>query len=82
MAIDIDKCDEWLDGIAGFIMWNKAHGTSTEEILATLIYHDLPGILRYLNQPDGSETFFSPRSSGYAKYTVNQSKKELHQNDA
>ena len=33
MAMDIDKLERWLDGIAGFIMWNKAHGTSTEEVL-------------------------------------------------
>ena len=57
-------------------------GTGTGTGTCALIYHDFPGIMRYMENPDGSESFFSPRSSGYARYNVNQSKKELHKKDA
>ena len=77
MSTDKEKLQRWLDGIAGFIMWNKAYETDIETVLSTLIYHDIPGIIGYLNEPDGPENFFSPRSSGYAKYTVEQTKEEL-----
>ena len=44
-----------------------------------MIYHDFPGIMRYMENPDGPEAF-SPRSSGYARYNVNQSKRRKMHN--
>ena len=82
MAMDKEKLERWIDGIAGFIVWSKAHGEDLEDVLATLIYHDIPGIRSYVDNPEGPASFFSPRSSGYAKYIVVPTKKELHKKDA
>lgn len=59
-----EQLQEWLDGIAGMIIWMKEHGYSAQETLGT-IEHDIHGINATLYE---GMKLFSPRSSGYAKY--------------
>jgi len=61
---------EWLDSIAGMILWSKENGVSPEEALGTLS-HDVHGINSTVYQ---GMQLFMPRSYGYLKYCPDQPK--------
>ena len=68
--MDEKLLQEWLDSIAGMIIWMKENGYSTETTLGTLS-HDFHGINATVYQ--GMKGFL-PRSYGYLKYCPDQTK--------
>jgi len=71
--MDEKLLQEWLDSMAGMIMWMKENGYSASETLGTLS-HDIHGINATVNQ--GMEGFL-PRSYGYLKYCPDETKKAI-----
>ena len=62
---------EWLDSIAGMIIWMKENDYSADTTLGTLT-HDVQGINATLYQ---GMKLFMPRSYGYLKYCPDKTKK-------
>tara|TARA_Y100000022_G_C13226985_1_gene365416 strand:+ start:261 stop:479 length:219 start_codon:yes stop_codon:yes gene_type:complete len=65
------QLQEWLDSMAGMILWSKENGVSPEETLGTLS-HDVHGINATVYQ---GMKLFMPRSYGYLKYCPNETNK-------
>ncbi|MAH60592.1 MAG: hypothetical protein CMB95_07170 [Flavobacteriaceae bacterium] len=63
-----EKLQQWLDGIAGFIIWMKYHNEDPKETFSCIAGHDIPGILKAYMGDETELNFFSPRSSGYTYY--------------
>ena len=57
----------WLDGMAGFIIWAKENEEDTDVIVGVLS-HDIHGIVETVF---GDMEGFLPRSSNYKKYCPN-----------
>ena len=68
--MDEKLLQEWLDSMAGMIIWMKENGYSAERTLGTLS-HDFHGINATVYQ--GMKGFL-PRSYGYLKYCPDETK--------